>query len=149
MAKFIIKGGNTIGGTFRPRGNKNAVLPMLAACVLTDQPVVLHNVPLIKDVKVMLELLATLGVEISVDDHTVSLCAKTYTPPSSTVAFAIKYGPPSCSPGRLLPATAVPRSIRRAATLLVAADWTPISMASALSAQKSPPTKPSSLRPSR
>jgi UDP-N-acetylglucosamine 1-carboxyvinyltransferase len=49
---------------------------MLAACVLTDQPVVLHNVPLIKDVKVMLELLQTLGVEVSVDGHTVTLCAK-------------------------------------------------------------------------
>ncbi len=54
MAKFIINGGKTIGGTFHPRGNKNAVLPMLASCVLTDQPVVLHNVPLINDVRVML-----------------------------------------------------------------------------------------------
>ncbi len=76
MAKFIINGGKTIGGTFLPRGNKNAVLPMLAACVLTDQPVVLRNVPLINDVKVMLELLESLGVEIALDDHTVTLCAK-------------------------------------------------------------------------
>ena len=76
MAKFIIQGGKEIGGTFHPRGNKNAVLPMLAACVLTDQPIVLHNVPLINDVKVMLELLETLGVEIALDGHTVTLCAK-------------------------------------------------------------------------
>ena len=75
MAKFIINGGKAIGGTFHPRGNKNAVLPMLAACVLTDQPIVLHNVPLINDVRVMLELLAALGVEVSLDDHTVTLCA--------------------------------------------------------------------------
>jgi len=75
MAKFIINGGKPIGGTFHPRGNKNAVLPMLASCVLTDQPVVLHNVPLIKDVKVMLQLLETLGVEVSIDDHSVTLCA--------------------------------------------------------------------------
>lgn len=76
MAKFIINGGKSIGGTFHPRGNKNAVLPMLAACVLTDQPVVLHNVPLINDVKVMLQLLESIGVEVSLDGHAVTLCAK-------------------------------------------------------------------------
>jgi UDP-N-acetylglucosamine 1-carboxyvinyltransferase len=76
VAKFIIKGGKAIGGTFHPRGNKNAVLPMLAACVLTDQPVVLHNVPLINDVKVMLELLETLGVDVSIAGHTATLCAR-------------------------------------------------------------------------
>ncbi len=76
MARFIINGGKTIGGTFHPRGNKNAVLPMLAACVLTDQPVVLRNVPLINDVKVMLQLLESLGVEVSLDDHTATLCAR-------------------------------------------------------------------------
>jgi len=76
VAKFIINGGKEIGGTFHPRGNKNAVLPMLAACVLTDQPVVLHNVPLINDVRVMLKLLETIGVEVSLDGHTLTLCAK-------------------------------------------------------------------------
>ncbi|MBN2162854.1 MAG: UDP-N-acetylglucosamine 1-carboxyvinyltransferase, partial [Pontiellaceae bacterium] len=76
MARFIIKGGNPIGGTFHPRGNKNAVLPMLAACVLTDEPVILHNVPLINDVKVMLELLESIGVDVLLNDHTVTLCAK-------------------------------------------------------------------------
>jgi UDP-N-acetylglucosamine 1-carboxyvinyltransferase len=76
VAKFIIQGGNPIGGTFLPRGNKNAVLPMLASCVLTDQPVVLHNVPLINDVKVMLELLESIGVEVNLEDHTATLCAK-------------------------------------------------------------------------
>jgi UDP-N-acetylglucosamine 1-carboxyvinyltransferase len=76
VAKFIIKGGKTIGGTFHPRGNKNAVLPMLAACVMTEEPVVLHNVPLINDVKVMLQLLESIGVEISLDGHTATLCAR-------------------------------------------------------------------------
>jgi UDP-N-acetylglucosamine 1-carboxyvinyltransferase len=76
VAKFIINGGKTIGGTFLPRGNKNAVLPMLAACVLTDQPIILHNVPLINDVKVMLELLQSIGVDVALNDHSVSLCAK-------------------------------------------------------------------------
>ena len=76
MARFIIQGGKPIGGTFLPRGNKNAVLPMLASCLLTDQPVVLRNVPLINDVKVMLELLESIGVAVSLEGHTVTLCAR-------------------------------------------------------------------------
>lgn len=75
MAKFIINGGNVIGGTFSPRGNKNAVLPMLAATVLTDQPVTLCNVPDIADVRVMLELLASLGVSVEKEGRCVTLCA--------------------------------------------------------------------------
>jgi len=76
MAKFIIQGGNEIGGKFSPRGNKNAVLPMLAASVLTDQPVELTNVPDIQDVRVMLELLETLGVSVEQSGGRVTLCAK-------------------------------------------------------------------------
>jgi UDP-N-acetylglucosamine 1-carboxyvinyltransferase len=76
MARFIINGGKRLSGTYVPGGNKNAVLPMLAACVLTDKAVTLENVPLIEDVHTMLELLAGLGVEIGVKDHTVTLCAK-------------------------------------------------------------------------
>lgn len=75
MAKFIINGGNVISGKFSPRGNKNAVLPMLAASVLTDQPVTLRNVPDIQDVRVMLELLETLGVSVEKSGDRVVLCA--------------------------------------------------------------------------
>ncbi len=75
MAKFIIQGGNEIGGKFSPRGNKNAVLPMLAASVLTDQPIELSNVPDIQDVRVMLELLETLGVSVEKEGGCVTLCA--------------------------------------------------------------------------
>jgi len=75
MAKFIINGGNVIGGKFAPRGNKNAVLPMLAAATLTDQPVELTNVPDIQDVRVMLELLETLGVSVQKEGGCVTLCA--------------------------------------------------------------------------
>ncbi|MEI6787274.1 MAG: UDP-N-acetylglucosamine 1-carboxyvinyltransferase [bacterium] len=76
MARFIIHGGKRLGGTYVPGGNKNAVLPMLAACVLTEQPVVLENVPLIEDVRTMLDLLSGIGVEIELKGHTVRLCAK-------------------------------------------------------------------------
>ena len=76
MAKFKIEGGHPIQGTFVPRGNKNAVLPMLAASLLTDQPVTLENIPLIEDVTVMLQLLEALGLEIELHGHTLTLCAR-------------------------------------------------------------------------
>lgn len=75
MAKFIIQGGRKLSGTYTPAGNKNAVLPMLAACVLTDKPVTLENVPDIEDVRSMLELLNQLGVAVKQKRHAVTLCA--------------------------------------------------------------------------
>jgi len=64
MARFIIRGGRPLTGRYRPSGNKNAALPMLAASLLTDEPVTLRNVPDILDVRVMLDLLESVGVEI-------------------------------------------------------------------------------------
>ncbi len=76
MARVRIKGGVPISGEFRPSGNKNAALPMLAASLLTDEPVVLHNVPDILDVAVMLELLSWVGVEVQRSGATVRLWAR-------------------------------------------------------------------------
>jgi UDP-N-acetylglucosamine 1-carboxyvinyltransferase len=76
MARFIIHGGKRLAGTYVPGGNKNAVLPMLAACVLTDEQVILENVPLIDDVRTMLELLVNIGVSVDLKDHSVRLCAR-------------------------------------------------------------------------
>ncbi len=64
MDRFIIEGGYPLQGTVTPSGNKNAALPILAATLLTDQEVVIRNLPQIKDVETMLEILAHLGVEI-------------------------------------------------------------------------------------
>ncbi|HKE97720.1 MAG TPA: UDP-N-acetylglucosamine 1-carboxyvinyltransferase [Actinomycetes bacterium] len=64
MESFIIKGGQTLSGTVRPAGNKNGALPILAAALLADAPVTLHNVPRIRDVATMLDLVASTGVEI-------------------------------------------------------------------------------------
>jgi UDP-N-acetylglucosamine 1-carboxyvinyltransferase len=61
---FVIEGGVPLGGTVRAAGNKNGVLPILAACVLTDEPVELVNVPRIRDVDTMLALLADLGADV-------------------------------------------------------------------------------------
>jgi UDP-N-acetylglucosamine 1-carboxyvinyltransferase len=60
---FVIEGGRPLGGRVRTAGNKNGALPILAACLLTDEPVALTNVPRIRDVETMLELLSGLGVD--------------------------------------------------------------------------------------
>ncbi len=76
MARLLITGRRRLGGTFQPAGNKNAVLPMLAACLLTDEPIELRNVPRIEDVATMLAILAELGVTVARQDRTVRLCAR-------------------------------------------------------------------------
>ena len=60
---FVIEGGHPISGRVRASGNKNGALPILASCLLTDEPVSLSNVPRIRDVNTMLELLSSLGAE--------------------------------------------------------------------------------------
>jgi len=64
MEKFIIEGGVPLNGEISPSGNKNAALPMLAACLLTEEPVILHNVPQIRDVIDMCRMLESLGVSM-------------------------------------------------------------------------------------
>jgi UDP-N-acetylglucosamine 1-carboxyvinyltransferase len=76
MEKFVIQGGAPLSGTVVPAGNKNAALPLLAASLLTAEEVVLHNVPQIRDVGAMLDLLAGLGVKVTHRDaNTVALQA--------------------------------------------------------------------------
>lgn len=71
MEQFIITGGQSLSGTVIPSGNKNAALPLMAATLLTDQPVTLRNLPRIRDVHTMMQLLADLGVVITeLDRHT-------------------------------------------------------------------------------
>jgi UDP-N-acetylglucosamine 1-carboxyvinyltransferase len=61
---FVIEGGHPLSGRIRAAGNKNAALPILAACMLTSEPVVLHNVPRIRDVETMMALIAGLGPDV-------------------------------------------------------------------------------------
>ncbi|HEX2980816.1 MAG TPA: UDP-N-acetylglucosamine 1-carboxyvinyltransferase [Anaerolineaceae bacterium] len=71
MEQFIIHGNNPLQGEVTPSGNKNAALPLLAACILTDEPVILHNMPEIRDVQTMRALLESLGISIeTIADHT-------------------------------------------------------------------------------
>jgi UDP-N-acetylglucosamine 1-carboxyvinyltransferase len=64
MSTLLIEGGHRLEGRVAVEGNKNAALPLLAACLLTDQPCVLTNVPRIGDVEVMARLLLDLGAEV-------------------------------------------------------------------------------------
>lgn len=77
MEKFIIRGGVPLHGTVRPAGNKNSAFPLISAALLTDEPVTLHNLPDIGDVRTMLTIVAELGAEIThLDPHTVTIQAK-------------------------------------------------------------------------
>ncbi len=77
MATLRIIGNKKLRGKIRVAGNKNSVLPIMAACLLTNQTCTLKNVPKISDVEVMAKLLALSGVEISgVGTHTLTICAK-------------------------------------------------------------------------
>src|SRR3954464_15384683 len=81
MEKFLIDGGFPLSGTVIPAGNKNAALPVLAACLLTEDEVVLRNIPRIRDVEAMLDLLEHLGVDIEWrEDNVVGLCAANVNP---------------------------------------------------------------------
>src|SRR5262245_45866747 len=64
VESFVIDGGHPLNGRVRAAGNKNAALPIIAACLLTDEPVTLSNVPSILDVAAMLELATDIGVDI-------------------------------------------------------------------------------------
>jgi UDP-N-acetylglucosamine 1-carboxyvinyltransferase len=76
MEKFVIEGGYPLSGTIAAAGNKNAALPALAACLLTEEDVILRNVPRIKDVEAMLGLLSGIGVSVEWrDDNVVALNA--------------------------------------------------------------------------
>ena len=117
MEKFVIEGGVPLSGTITAAGNKNGALPILAACLLTDEPVQIENVPRIRDVEAMLEILAALGVESPGVRTTKSNCAPRRSRrlrsmqrlPSRSVLL-------SCSRARCLRALAVPSCRRRAAT---------------------------------
>lgn len=81
MERFLIEGGIPLNGTVVPSGNKNAALPIVAATLLTDEPVTLHNLPNIGDVQTMLALIEDLGASVvhhsdsSVTVHAANLCS--------------------------------------------------------------------------
>ena len=76
MEKFVIKGGEPLSGELTVAGNKNAALPILAACLLTEEELLLHRVPRIRDTEAQVALLERLGVDAEwVSDNSLRLCA--------------------------------------------------------------------------
>ncbi|MDX6652097.1 MAG: UDP-N-acetylglucosamine 1-carboxyvinyltransferase [Solirubrobacterales bacterium] len=76
MEKFVIEGGSPLSGEIVASGNKNAALPILAACLLTEEEVTIHNVPRIRDTEAQLTLLERLGVAVEwIADNSVQLRA--------------------------------------------------------------------------
>lgn len=76
MDAFLIEGQVPLNGVVTPSGNKNAAFPLISAALLTDEPVVLHNLPNIGDVRTMLNIVEDLGVEVTRHDiHNVTLRA--------------------------------------------------------------------------
>ncbi len=94
MPSFVIEGGHPLNGTVTPIGNKNAALPLAAACLLTDDPLILHNVPAIGDVETLFQILADMGVEIQRDNDTVTLCARKVTAANRTPPSFPRSGDP-------------------------------------------------------
>ncbi len=81
MERFVIEGRHRLSGSIKPSGNKNAALPLLAAALLTEERLVLHNIPHIGDVQIKLELLAHMGVHVECLAHnSYALRAASITP---------------------------------------------------------------------
>src|SRR6266550_4847191 len=80
MARFVVEGGTPLHGEITPAGNKNEALPLIAASLLTDEPVTLHNVPRIRDVRGMLEVVSALGAKVEeLDERTVRITGELKT----------------------------------------------------------------------
>src|SRR3977135_1954109 len=80
MARFIVEGVTPLRGVIRPAGNKNEALPLIAAALLTADPVTLHNVPRIRDVRGMLEIASALGAKVEeLDERTVRITGELKT----------------------------------------------------------------------
>src|SRR5262245_26589533 len=91
MQKFVIQGGSPLSGELTVAGNKNAALPILAACLLTEEELLLHRVPRIRDTEAQIALLEQLGVAVEwVADNSVRLCAAGVTETTVDEALSSK-----------------------------------------------------------
>ncbi len=88
MDKLVIRGGNPLLGTVRISGAKNAALPCMAAALLTDEPVILENIPQVRDIETTRKLLAAMGAEVELGygraHHRTSICARKLAAPEAS-----------------------------------------------------------------
>lgn len=102
MDKFIVDGGTRLRGTVRVGGSKNAALPMMAASLLTDDPVQLDQVPQLSDIDHMKNLLSELGVKIQHNDHHLSMQVVDTAPVLAQYNLVRKMRASICALGPLL-----------------------------------------------
>ena len=88
MDKFVIRGCNPLLGTVRVSGAKNAALPAMAAAILTDEPVILENIPQVRDIETTRKLLAAMGAEVELGygraQHRTTICCRNLTSPEAS-----------------------------------------------------------------
>ncbi len=87
MDKFVVRGGNPLIGTIRVSGAKNAALPAMAAAILTDEPVILENIPDVRDIQTERNLLVSMGAEVELGygraHHRTTLCCRSLVNPEA------------------------------------------------------------------
>src|ERR1700757_1814147 len=87
MDKLVIRGGEPLLGTIRVSGAKNAALPAMAAALLTDEPVVLENIPQVRDIETERRLLAAMGAEVELGygraQHRTTICCRDLAAPEA------------------------------------------------------------------
>jgi UDP-N-acetylglucosamine 1-carboxyvinyltransferase len=88
MDKLVIRGGNPLLGTVRISGAKNAALPCMAAALLTDEPVILENIPQVRDIETTRKLLAAMGAEVELGygraHHRTTICVRNLAAPEAS-----------------------------------------------------------------
>jgi UDP-N-acetylglucosamine 1-carboxyvinyltransferase len=88
MDKFVIRGGNPLLGTVRISGAKNAALPCMAAALLTEEPVILENIPQVRDIETTRKLLAAMGAEVELGfgraQHRTTICCRYLASPEAS-----------------------------------------------------------------
>jgi len=87
MDKFVVRGGNPLLGTVRISGAKNAALPAMAAAILTEEPVILENIPQVRDIETERKLLAAMGAEVELGygraQHRTIICCRQLSRPEA------------------------------------------------------------------
>ena len=88
MDKFVIRGGNPLLGTVRISGAKNAALPAMAAALLTDEPVILENIPQVRDIETTRRLLSAMGADVELGygraQHRTTICCRSLSSPEAS-----------------------------------------------------------------
>ena len=115
MDQIVIEGGVPLNGRTSVSGAKNAALPILAATLLSEEPVSIGNVPHLQDVNTMIELLGRMGVSVTVDERMrIEVDPRAPTPPSEQIADQVRF---AVAGGRLTVGDKLP-SVRRRLDLL-------------------------------